>query len=103
MLNISSMWDVKEPTHKSRSVRYEVPGVVAVHCEDLNLLKQINYEQTNGFLSSMMLGIFFLSFAFSIFVAFILEAFMLEYSITHGKIETVFNKKIEETGIGVGM
>ena len=54
----------------------------------------------HGFLSFL---IFFLSFAFSIFVAFILEAFMLEYSITHGKIETVFNKKIEETGIGVGM
>jgi len=28
---------------------------------------------------------------------------MLEYSFTHGKIETVFNKKIEEKGIGVGM
>lgn len=41
--------------------------------------------------------------SFSIFVAFILEAFMLEYSFTHGKIETVFNKKIEEKGIGVGM
>ena len=36
-------------------------------------------------------------------MAFILEAFMLEYSFTHGKIETVFNKKIQEKGIGVGM
>jgi len=54
--------------------------------------------------------IYFLSFhllcvivVLNIFVAFILEAFMLEYSFTHGKIETVFNKKIEEKGIGVGM
>jgi len=44
-----------------------------------------------------------ISFPFSIFVAFILEAFMLEYSFTHGKIETVISKKIEEKGIGVGM
>lgn len=51
----------------------------------------------------MNIYIFFPFLCFSIFVAFILEAFMLEYSITHGKIETVFNKKIEETGIGVGM
>ena len=27
---ISSVWDVKEPTHYSRIVRDEVPGVVAV-------------------------------------------------------------------------
>ncbi|CAH3122341.1 unnamed protein product [Porites lobata] len=54
--------------------------------------------------------IYFLSFhlfcvivVLNIFVAFILEAFMLEYSFTHGKIETVFNKKIQEKGIGVGM
>ena len=26
---ISSMWDVKEPTHYSKRVGYEVPGVVA--------------------------------------------------------------------------
>ena len=44
-----------------------------------------------------------ISFSFSIFVAFILEAFMLEYSFTHRKIETVISKKIEEKGIGVGM
>ncbi|CAH3122380.1 unnamed protein product [Porites lobata] len=54
--------------------------------------------------------IYFLSFhlfcvivVLNIFVAFILEAFMLEYSFTHGKIETVFNKKIQEKGIGVGI
>ena len=29
----SSMWDVKEPTHYSKRVEYEVPGVVAVLCE----------------------------------------------------------------------
>lgn len=45
----------------------------------------------------------FLSLPRSIFVAFILEAFMLEYSFTHGKIETVISKKIEEKGVGVGM
>ena len=71
--------------------------------QNLDLLKQITDKQTNGFLSSMKLGIFSFPLLFSIFVAFILEAFMLEYSITHGKIETVFSKKIEETGIGVGM
>ena len=30
---ISSMWDVKEPTHYSERVGHEVPGVVAVLCE----------------------------------------------------------------------
>ena len=30
---ISSQWDVKEPTHYSRRVGNEVPGVVAVLCE----------------------------------------------------------------------
>ena len=30
---ISSMWDVKEPTHYSKRVGHEVPGVVAVLCE----------------------------------------------------------------------
>ena len=72
--------------------------------QNFHLLKQINNKPTNAWVFVILiLGIFFLSFAFSIFVAFILEAFMLEYSITHGKIETVFSKKIEETGIGVGM
>ena len=30
---ISSMWEVKEPTHYSKRVGNEVPGVVAVLCE----------------------------------------------------------------------
>ena len=30
---ISSLWDVKEPTHYSKRVGHEVPGVVAVLCE----------------------------------------------------------------------
>ena len=30
---ISSMWDVKEPTHYSKRAGHEVPGVVAVLCE----------------------------------------------------------------------
>ena len=29
----SSMWDVKEPTHYSKRVEHEVPGVVAALCE----------------------------------------------------------------------
>ena len=33
---ISSMWDVKEPTHYSKRVRHEVPGVVAVLCEGVS-------------------------------------------------------------------
>ena len=32
-LLISSMWDVKEPTHYSKRVGHEVPGVVAVLSE----------------------------------------------------------------------
>ena len=37
---ISSMWDVKEPTHYSKRVGREVPGVVAVLCE---LVKRRRY------------------------------------------------------------
>ena len=62
---ISSHWDVKEPTHYSRRVGNEVPGVVAVLCDcmhgwvgkagphqlnrgqNFNLLKQINNKQTS--------------------------------------------------------
>ena len=29
---ISSMWDVKEPTHYSKRVGHEIPGVVGVLC-----------------------------------------------------------------------
>ena len=59
---ISSLWDVKKPTHFSRRVGDEVPGVVAVlckymgvsiagphqlnSCQNFNLLKQINNKQT---------------------------------------------------------
>ena len=54
------LWDVKEPTHYSKRVGHEVPGVVAVLCESiagphqliaakkkkkLNLLKQIKDKQ----------------------------------------------------------
>ena len=60
---ICSLWDVKEPTHYSRRVGDEVPGVVAALCEymdgwvglagphqlnscrNFNLLKQINNKQ----------------------------------------------------------
>ena len=32
---ISSTWDSKEPTHYSKRVGHEVPGVVAVLCESV--------------------------------------------------------------------
>ena len=32
---ISSMWDVKEPTHYSKRVGHEVPSVVTVLCESI--------------------------------------------------------------------
>ena len=32
-MSISSMWDVKEPTHYSKRAGHEVPSVVAVLCE----------------------------------------------------------------------
>ena len=53
-------WDVKEPTHYSRRVGHEVPGVVAVLCESfagphqliaakkLNLLNQIKERKKKG-------------------------------------------------------
>ena len=51
-------WDVKEPTHYSKRVGHEVPGVVAVLCESIagphqqiaaekNLLKQVKDRQTD--------------------------------------------------------
>ena len=68
--------------------------ILCVFCQNIFLAKYIIQH---------VFIILFLLFYFSIFVAFILEAFMLEYSFTHGKIETVISKKIEEKGIGVGM
>ena len=60
---ISAPWDVKEPTHYSRRVGDEVPGVDCPLCvygwvgiagphqlnswQNFNLLKQINNKQTN--------------------------------------------------------
>ena len=38
------------------------------------------------------------AFFFSIFVAFILEAFMLQYSFTKGKFEAHFEKQIIKKG-----
>ena len=64
-ISSESLWDFKEPTHNSRRVGDEVPGVVAVlwlcvygwvgiagphhlnSCHNFNLLKQINNKQTN--------------------------------------------------------
>ena len=56
---ITIPWDVKEPTHYSKRVGHEVPGVVAVLCESiagphkliaakkLNLLNQIKERKKN--------------------------------------------------------
>ena len=36
-------------------------------------------------------------------MAFILEAFMLQYDLVISKFENAVNKKINELGVGVGM
>ena len=33
--NLTILWDVKKPTHYSKRVGHEVPGVVAVLCESI--------------------------------------------------------------------
>ena len=40
---ISSMWDVKQPTHYSERVGHEVPGVVAVLCEGIGGVGEVKY------------------------------------------------------------
>ena len=40
---ISSTWDVKEPTHYSKRVGHEVPGVVAVLCEGMVGVGEVKY------------------------------------------------------------
>ena len=40
---ITSTWNVKEPTHYSRRIGREVPGVVAVLCESMGGLKERMY------------------------------------------------------------
>ena len=39
-----SMWDVKEPTHYSKRVGHEVPGVVAVLCKWLVGVGKVNID-----------------------------------------------------------
>ncbi|CAB4015799.1 two pore calcium channel 1-like [Paramuricea clavata] len=39
----------------------------------------------------------------SIFVAFIIEAFMLQYTFSQGKFESELEKVIQEKGVGIGM
>ena len=43
-MSISSMWDVKEPTHYSKRVGHEVPGVVPVLCEGMGGVGEVKYE-----------------------------------------------------------
>ena len=62
-------WDVKEPTHYSKRVAHEVPGVVTVLCEStavphqliaakkLNLLNQIKEEERLQMLGWINIGI----------------------------------------------
>ena len=40
---INSMWDIKEPTHYSKRVGHEVPGVVAVFCECMGRYGEVIY------------------------------------------------------------
>ena len=41
---ISSKWDVKEPKYYSKRVGHEVPGVVAVLCEDMGGVGEVKYR-----------------------------------------------------------
>ena len=43
MFNLSSMWDVNEPTHYKRRVGREVLGVVAVLCECTGGYRKVIY------------------------------------------------------------
>ena len=43
---ISSMWDVREPTHYSKRVGQEVPGAVAVLCEGMGGVGEVRYGLT---------------------------------------------------------
>jgi cobalamin biosynthesis protein CobD/CbiB len=44
-----------------------------------------------------------ISLFYSIFVAFIIEAFMLQYTFSHRKFESELQKVIQEKGVGIGM
>lgn len=53
-------------------------------------------------IKSGQLVIFDLSFSFSIFTAFILEAFVLEYTLSKGrKLETVLERTLKKLGFGI--
>ena len=41
---VSSTWDLKEPTHYAKSGGHEVPGVVAVLCEWLGGVGEVNMD-----------------------------------------------------------
>ena len=59
--------------------------------------------RVHAFFSSLSLSSYHDTLFLSIFVAFILEAFMLQYDSTVSKFETAVEKKIGELGVGVGM
>ena len=42
--SISSVWDIKEPTHYWKRVGHEVLGVVAVLCEWLGGVGEVNMD-----------------------------------------------------------
>ncbi|XP_028398587.1 two pore calcium channel protein 1-like [Dendronephthya gigantea] len=67
---------------------------------------------TQGFVlvTSKAARLYFVSFhltcvilVLNIFVAFIIEAFMLQYTFSHGKFESELEKVIQEKGVGIGM
>ena len=51
---ISSMWDVKEPTHYSKRVGHEVPGIVTVLCECMGGFGLGNILSSRGTLCSIV-------------------------------------------------
>ena len=40
---ISSMWGVKEPTHYSKRVGHELPGVVGALCKGMGEVGEVKY------------------------------------------------------------
>ena len=49
----SSMWDVKEPTHYSKRVGHEVPGVLGVLCEGMGGVGEVKIWTDSGCLEGL--------------------------------------------------
>ena len=50
---ISSLWDVKEPTHYSKRLGHEVPGFVAVLCEGIGGVGEVKIWTDSGCLERL--------------------------------------------------